>query len=380
MRAFTGVVYRWIVKPILFRFPADSVHELFISLGEYAGWHPWLHTLTHAFWGYDDGRLVQTIHGMSFKNPIGLSAGFDYDARLIGILPSVGFGFHTVGTVTNGAYAGNPRPMLGRLPKSRSLLVNKGFKSAGIDAVGARIERQKSSVPLGMSIGATNRSYGQFSEMVEEIARGFIKAEAISRLDYYELNISCPNLINIRNIQERFDTPAGLAGILERLSSLSLVRPVFIKMPLEKSIEETRALLDAAAPFPFIKGLIFSNLAKDRTNPRFDRDEIKAAGKGNFSGKPTEAKSNELIGFTYARYKDRFTIIGCGGVFTAEDAYKKIRLGASLVQMITGMIYMGPQQIGAINKGLVKLLERDGCKTIAEAVGRAAPRFAAEES
>lgn len=371
MTTLTGLMYRWILKPILFMFPADTVHELLVAFGEEAGKMELFRQITSILWKHHDPRLTQTIHGLTYANPIGLSAGFDYDARLIDILPSVGFGFHSVGTVTNGVYDGNPRPMLGRLPKSQSLLVNKGFKSAGMDAIARRIGDTRSTIPLGISIGATNKAYKTFTDMVEEIAQGFIKASKIPGADYYELNISCPNLINIQNIEKRFDTPTGLTAILTRLSTCPIVRPVYIKMPLEKTLEETGALVDAAIPFAFIKGLIFSNLAKNRENPRFDSEEIKNAGKGNFSGKPTEAKSNELIAFAYARYKERFTIIGCGGVFTAEDAYKKIKLGASLIQLITGMIYMGPQQIGAINKGLVALLERDGYKTITEAIGKA---------
>ncbi len=369
MRLLTGILYRRILKPVLFWFPADSVHELFIDLGERAGQYSLLRNITRSLWNYPDPTLSQTLHGMRFTNPIGLSAGFDYDAHLIEILPSVGFGFHTVGTITNGSYEGNPRPMLGRLPKSQSLLVNKGFKSAGIDAISKRIKDKKSSIPLGMSIGATNRTYKTFSEMVEEIAQAFTKAKLLPNINYYELNISCPNLINIQNIAERFDTPSGLLEILKKLETLSINRPIFIKMPLEKSLEETKNLVDTALPFPYIKGLIFANLVKDRSNPKLNKEEVARAGKGNFSGKPNEAKSNILIEFAYGLYKERFTIIGCGGVFTAEDAYTKIKLGASLIQMITGMIYMGPQQIGIINKGLAELLKRDGYKNITEAIG-----------
>ena len=140
-------------------------------------------------------------------------------------------------------------------------------------------------------------------------------------------------------------------------------------MPLERKLEEIKELMEVAIDFSFIRGLIFSNLVKDRTNKAFDIDEIKKAGKGNFSGKPVEQKSNEILSYAYKTYGKRFILIGVGGVFTAEDAYKKILLGASLVELITGMIFMGPEQIGIINKGLAELLKKDGYHNIKDAIG-----------
>ena len=137
----------------------------------------------------------------------------------------------------------------------------------------------------------------------------------------------------------------------------------------EKSVEETLSLCEVASNYKWVSGFIFSNLVKDRTNPLFDKEEIENAGKGNFSGKPTEKLSNNLISAVYKKYKNRFIIIGCGGVFTGADAYEKIKRGASLIQMITGMIYEGPSVIGNINKELAELLKKDRYKNISEAVG-----------
>ncbi len=321
-------------------------------------------------WRYDDPILACSVAGLSFQNPIGLSAGFDYNADIVNILPSIGFGFHAVGTLTHEAYAGNAPPMLGRLPKSRSLIVNKGFKNKGVVKVLASMSAITASVPRGVSIGATNKVYPDFAAMLDDLIAGFRDAERFQNFDYYELNISCPNLLNLQNLKEQLTSPGGLTKALERLSTLSLRRPVFIKMPLERTMDEIDALIEAARPFALIEGLIFSNLAKNRNNPVFDGKEIKAAGKGNFSGKPVERESNEALRHVYQKYHDRFVLIGVGGVFTAEDAYQKIRCGASLVQLITGMVYMGPQQIGVINAGLARLLRKDGYDGIQEAIGK----------
>lgn len=369
-RNFFGWQYRHLVKPVLFRIPPDDIHELFLSFGKWLGQWRIIRRTVAALWRFDHSNLEQTVAGLRFRNPIGLSAGFDYRADLVDILPSLGFGFHSIGTLTLEPYGGNPRPMMERLPRSRSLLVNKGFKNDGLPATLARLGAKLTpDTPRGVSIGATNRAYADFSEMLENIVAGFRAAERSSLFDYYELNISCPNLQNLTNLKPELASPAGLAALLVRLAPLALARPVFIKLPLERTEDEMRALVDVAVPHRFVTGLIFSNLAKDRSNPAFHPEEIARAGQGNFSGKPTEARSNVLLRLAYRHYRDRFVLIGTGGVFTAEDAYEKIRSGATLVQLITGMIFMGPQQIGAINAGLVRLLRRDGYANLHEAVG-----------
>lgn len=369
MKFVTGIIYRFVVKPILFLFPADDVHQFFLRAGKILGKFRPIRALTKALWGYDNKILNQNVSGMYFKNPIGLSAGFDYNADLVNILPSVGFGFHTIGTLTLEAYQGNPAPMLGRLPKSKSLLVNKGFKNEGITKVLSNLNPKDGRAVRGVSVGVTNKAYDTYEQMLENLISGFEQAEKSPHFDYFELNISCPNLRNVKLLTERLAEPHGLKEALTLLAQLSLCRPVFIKMPLERTEEQLRALIEVAKDFSFVRGLILSNLAKDRNNPHFHPDEISCAGAGNFSGKPLEEKANLLLKFAYKNYSDRFILIGVGGVFNAQDAYKKFRSGATLVQLITGMVYQGPQVIGEINQGLAKLLKKDGFKNISEAIG-----------
>jgi dihydroorotate dehydrogenase subfamily 2 len=369
MKFVTGIIYRFIVKPILFLFPADDVHHLFLRVGKILGKFRPIRALTKALWGYENKVLNQVVSGMYFKNPIGLSAGFDYNADLVNILPSVGFGFHTIGTLTLEAYEGNPAPMLGRLPKSRALLVNKGFKNEGITKVLSSLNPKDGRAVRGVSVGVTNKAYDTYEQMLENLISGFEQADKCPHFDYFELNISCPNLRNVKLLTERLAEPGGLREALTRLAQISLSRPVFIKMPLERTEEGLHSLIEVAKDFSFVRGLILSNLAKDRANPHFHPDEISCAGAGNFSGKPLEEKANELLKFAYKNYSDRFILIGVGGVFNAQDAYKKFRSGATLVQLITGMVYQGPQVIGEINQGLAKLLAKDGFSNISEAIG-----------
>jgi len=364
-----GFLYRKIIKPILFLFKADDVHLLFLKIGSFLGDSKYLKIFTKKIFSYKNKILKTKVVDINFENPIGLSAGFDYDADLIDILPSVGFGYHTIGTVTLFPYEGNTKPMLGRLPKSRSLLVNKGFKNSGIISVLKKINKKEKNIPIGISIGSTNRIYKKIEDMIEDIYLSFEKVLEYDYFDYFELNISCPNLINVEGLKDKFDEPLGFGMLLNKLSYLNINRPLFIKMYLEKNKEETLTLCEVASTYKFVNGFIFSNLVKDRSNPKFDKKEIESAGRGNFSGKPTEEMTNNLISEVYKKYRDRFVIIGCGGVFTAFDAYEKIRRGASLVQMITGMVYEGPSVIGKINKDLAKLLKKDGYKSISDAVG-----------
>ena len=366
-----GLIYRKIIKPILFLFKADDVHVFFLKIGNFLGQKSFTRKIIKKVFRYKNDILKQEVLGIKFKNPVGLAAGFDYDADLIDILSYVGFGSHTIGTITALPYGGNPKPMLGRLPKSRSLLVNKGFKNKGIDAILKKISARSGGrkIPIGISIGSTNKAFKSTDEMSDDIFYSFSRCVEVDYFDYFELNISCPNLVNTQNIKDKFDEPIGLGLLLHKLSFLKINKPLFIKMYLEKGEEETLALCEVASAYKWVNGFIFSNLVKDRGNPLFDKGEIEAAGKGSFSGKPAEQLSNNLISSVYKKYKDRFIIIGCGGIFTGIDAYEKIKRGATLVQMITGMIYEGPGVIGKINKDLVKLLKKDGYNNISEAVG-----------
>jgi len=362
------IVYKLFAKPFFFILPAEWVHEQAMFWGEMVGNIPLKRAFLHYMFSYRHPAIKQKIAGITFENPVGLSAGYDYMAAFTQVLPSIGFGFETVGTISNHPFEGNKKPRLGRLPKSQSLLVNKGFRNPGADATIQKLKKMKFEFPLGISIGKTNsvEVAGTQKAAVEDVIVAFQKFQkARLKNNYYELNISCPNLKG----GVSFYPSKELNTLLSAVGKLKIKKPVFVKMPIEKSDTEVRGMLDVIVKHKWITGVIFGNLQKDRKDPSFVQDEILMAGVGNFSGKPTFRRSNELIKFAYSGYGKKLIIIGCGGVFTAEDAYRKIRLGASLIQMITGMIFEGPQRITQINRELVKLLEADGYANISEAVG-----------
>jgi len=358
--------YRFIWRPIFFTFESERIHLALTGAGERIGRSRLLCRAIGGLLAEHNERLVQTIAGITFPNPIGLAAGFDYRAQLPNLLPALGFGLGTIGTITNQPCAGNPPPRLGRLVQSRALLVNKGFRNEGIRAVTAKLLGQKFEIPTGLSIGQTNTAKPITSkEAAADIIEAFVAAEVSNvPFSYYELNISCPNLAG----PPTFYHPAHLQELLARLTELKLTKPLFIKMPIEKTDDETRAMLTVIAQFP-VTGVIFGNLQKDRRHPALVPAEVIKCGRGNFSGKPTFRRSNELIALAFREYGDKLIIVGCGGVFNAADAYTKIRLGASLVQLITGLIFEGPHLAAQINRGLLYLLSRDGFSHLSEAVG-----------
>ncbi len=364
---FAHRLYRYVVRPILFRIDSERVHLGAIDFGAWVGEWPLVVAFLSFFTRVSNPALTQTVAGVSFQNPIGLAAGFDYEARLHKALPAVGFGFGTIGTITKNAYEGNALPRLGRLVDSRSLLVNKGLKNLGIAATLARCANDAPVIPLGLSIGMTNtKAITGESEAIADILAAFTEANSTpNSFAYYELNISCPNMM----IPVSFSAPQSLDALLSALDSLHIAKPLFMKMPIEKDDAETLELLAVIARHNVL-GVIFGNLQKNRQDPSLNPAEVAKYAKGYFSGKPTEKRSNELIALAYKNYGQKLVIIGCGGVFSAEDAYTKIKLGASLVQLITGMIFEGPQLIAEINHGLVKLLKQDGFKNVSEAVGK----------
>jgi dihydroorotate dehydrogenase subfamily 2 len=359
--------YKWILKPILFKLDAEDIHDSFIKIGQNAGKFKITQKTASIFWNYKDSSLKQNVLGINFTNPVGLAAGFDYEGRLTQIMPEVGFGFETIGTITNNPYEGNEKPRLGRLIKSRSLLVNKGFKNLGIHNTLEKLVGKKFKIPVGLSIGVTNTSsLKNQQEAILDIIKSFQTAEKSEiPFSYYELNISCPNL----QTSVEFYSPTSLEELLNAVTKNKLNKPLFIKMPIDKTNAEVLEILKVVAKYP-VAGVIFGNLQKDRNDPAFDQKEVARFSKGNFSGKPTEKRSNELISLTRKTCGKKLIIIGVGGVFNAEDAYRKIKAGASLVELITGMIFEGPQVISDINLGLTKLLKRDGYKNISEAIGK----------
>lgn len=367
------LIYKYIIKPILFRFDAEEVHNSFTKLGEFFGKSSLIKRFISLFLKYENGDLEQNLFGLKFNNPVGLAAGFDYNAKLTNVLDSVGFSFESVGTVTFSPYEGNMKPRLVRLPNSQSLLVNKGFKSHGIHRVLSEINMwDENNFNVGISIGATNSEKCSTDKLqIKDIIQSFEylkNSSIIDKFAYLELNISCPNVLGSGSLAD----PINLRKVLNEIRKLKIEKPLFVKFQLEIDWELAKKLIKIMIEYN-VDAIILSNLLKHRDTGLInekDLDNIKEL-KGNFSGKPTFNLSNDLISKVYLEFGDKIKIIGLGGIFSAEDAYRKMELGASLVQLITGMIYEGPQLIGDINKGILSIMRSKGFRNISEVIGSA---------
>lgn len=344
--------YTKIIKPIFFLFDAETIHDSCTKIGVLLGGYNLTRLKTKVLFSFSHPANATTLNGILFPNKVGLAAGFDYNGDLTGILPSVGMGFHTIGSVTYLPYEGNKKPRLGRFPESKSLLVNKGLKSLGAKVIAQKLSGIQFQIPTGISIASTNTLFNSDEEQILDILKTFTIFENSNVAHaYYELNISCPNTFG----GEPYTTPNRLRVLLEAIEKLKITKPIFVKMPIDQSKIETLELLNVIDAHT-IAGVILGNLTKDKNNPdvtKTDREKWKTAN-GNLSGKPTWNRSNELIQLTRRNFGKRFTIIGTGGVFNGADAVLKMKLGADMVQLITGMIFEGPQTIGEINLKLAQ--------------------------
>ena len=345
-------LYRYALKPILFRMSPDFVHDLFLTLGEMAGWLAPKRWFFNLLYGYHGPDISKTVDGITYRTPVLLSAGFDADGRLTRILPSLAFGGEEIGSVTAQVCAGNPLPRMTRLIRNSSLVVYKGLRNKGVDALIARLRRtpRASGFVLGVSIARTNTPSAStdVEAGIRDYVESFQKLNAAGVGDYYTINISCPNSYT----GETFTEPALLAQLLPKLREIPCAKPVYLKMPINVPWEQFAELL-AIADKNEIQGVIIGNLNKNYGDLAYPEDAPREF-RGGLSGAPTFALSNELIKKTRAKYGTRFTIIGTGGIFTPEQAMQKFAAGADLIQLVSGMVFEGPGLMREICKHYAK--------------------------
>ena len=367
IRQATRLGYKHVAKPLLFKQHPDDVHHSLVRTAKVVQKVPVIRELPR-LWGYRSPFLEQTVLGLRFMNPVGLSAGFNKNIDMASVMRNVGFGFMVGGSVTAEACDGNPKPWFHRLPKSHSLVVYAGLPNQGVERIAQRLTTYPAhtfdNFPLVVSVAKTNSvAAATDKEAILDYCASLKRLDRDGVAPFYEINISCPNTHG----GEPFSTPERLEMLLAAIDGLVIHRPVSIKMPIDKPWPEFRALLEVIVKHN-VQAVTIGNLRKERKGMKL-ADSLPNEVKGNLSGAPTREISTRLIHDTYKHYGDKLIVIGVGGIFTAQDAYDKIRAGASLVALITGMIFEGPQVVGDINAGLVALLKRDGYANIAQAIG-----------
>lgn len=339
-------MYTRVIKPILFQFNPETVHEVLVFFGETLGRLSFTQAILGFFYIYKGPSISKIIDTIEYKTPFILSAGFDYNARLTHILPYIGLGGVEVGSVTARPCAGNPKPRLTRLPKSKSILVNKGLRNEGVDAIIRRLKSrpQENNFVVGVSIARTNdEKSASLEEGIRDYCYSFKRLNDENVGDYYTLNISCPNAFG----GETFAVPHLLEKLLGEIKKIPCSKPVYVKMPINISWDVLNELISLVVKYSF-SGVIIGNLQKDYETLEF-REEAPREYHGGLSGKPCFHPSNNLIKKARAQYGN-LTIVGCGGILSPVDALYKFEIGSDLVHLITGIIFEGP--------GLVKKMCR----------------------
>ena len=363
------MIYRSLLRPILFRLPPETVHELALhSLSLILGSRPARTFISARTTLSPFGNLER--FGLTFANPVGLAAGFDKNGTAAQALSALGFGFIEVGSVTSEPQPGNPRPRLFRLPRDRALINRAGFNNCGAAELRQNILRARPDCILGVNIGKSR------SVAIEDAIPDYLETfDAVYDIaDYVAINVSSPNTPNLRELQ-RPELLSGLVNSLQernreltRKHGLSSPRPLLLKIAPDLFEAEIESIVEVAAGND-IAGIIATNTTVRRDGLQTRREKVDACGAGGLSGAPLQQRANEVITLIHRLTRGALPIIGVGGVFTAEDAWAKICAGASLIQLYTGFIYEGPRVARRINEGLAEILKREGFHSLDDAVG-----------
>jgi dihydroorotate dehydrogenase len=356
-------IYSRLVRPVMFRMDPERAHRIAIGAGAWLG--PLASMMRPAV---PDDRLAVDVAGLRFPNPIGLAAGFDKSGEAIDLLGALGFGFLEVGSVSLDPSDGNPRPRLFRLPQDEAIVIHYGVPNAGAQAVASRIGQARRRVPLGVNIVKTNRGPSAAPESADAIIGEYVETARFfaPRADYLMLNLSCPNTENGRDF---FADRAHLDACLAALSEVRLRLPVFIKVSPVGGVATIERVLAAAEPHDFVAGFMF-NVPPGKPEGLRTPATVWRAMPGAVSGPPAARVLDDCVRECHRRMdRRRYTLFAAGGVSSAADAYAKIRAGASLVGLVTALVYHGPGVVRRIRDGLARLLRRDGFGAVSEAVG-----------
>jgi len=362
------MIYRSLLRPILFQLPPETAHELALKCLCSALSLPSAKNIFAArHQSSPFGELKR--FGLAFANPVGLAAGFDKNGRAADALCALGFGFVEVGTVTHQPQSGNEKPRLFRLPEDRALINRLGFNNCGATQLVANVTRQRPDCVLGVNIGKSRRV--AIEDAIPDYLATFETVYDVA--DYIAVNVSSPNTPNLRELQRQDLLSELLRALQERNRDLALRksvrrRPLLVKIAPDLSERELESIIEVAARAE-VAGIIATNTTLSRDGLRTSAGRVQAHGAGGLSGAPLRNRSSDVISFIYRATGGKLPIVGVGGVFTAEHAWEKIVAGASLIQLYTGFIYEGPGVAKRINEGLRRIVSKEGFASLDEAVG-----------
>lgn len=337
-------MYKLLIRPILFLFDPEEVHYFTFSLIRFLNKIPFISNGIKKMYQVEDVSLERELFGLKFKNPVGLAAGFDKDAKLFDELSNFGFGFIEIGTLTPKAQPGNPKKRLFRLKADSAIINRMGFNNGGVEEAVLRLKKN-THVLIGGNIGKNKVTPNENAVDDYKICFNAL----FDHVDYFVVNVSSPNTPNLRALQDKEPLTNLLKDLQVENSNYAKKKPILLKIAPDLTNEQLLDIIDIVSETK-IDGII-------ATNTTISRDGLTSENKaemGGLSGKPLTNRSTEVIRFLSEKSNKAFPIIGVGGIHTVEDALEKLEAGADLIQLYTGFIYEGPKLVKDINKALSK--------------------------
>jgi dihydroorotate dehydrogenase len=343
-------MYKLFIRPFLFLFDPEKIHYITFSLIRFLCKVPLMALIFRSIYKIEDKRLERTLFGITFKNPVGLAAGFDKNAVLFNELANFGFGFIEIGTVTPLGQEGNPKKRLFRLKEDNGIINRMGFNNDGLEIAIQQLKKNKGKLIIGGNIGKnTQTSSENYTTDYELCFNGLYPF-----VDYFVLNVSCPNVASHAKLNDK-SYLIELITAIQKLNNQEIIqKPILLKIAPDLNNNQLDEIIELVAETK-IDGVIASNTSTTRNNLKASNRLLKEIGNGGLSGQPIKELSTKVIKYLAQNSNKAFPIIGVGGIHSAEDALEKIEAGADLVQIYTGFIYEGPGLIKKINKALLTL-------------------------
>ena len=339
-------MYKYFLKPLFFLFDPERVHNVVFNLIKFIHLVPGVGNSIRWYYVNNHPKLQRKVFGINFKNPIGLAAGFDKDAKLFNELSNFGFGFIEIGTVTPEKQNGNPKKRLFRLVEDEALINRMGFNNEGVEEIVKRLKKNKSII-IGGNIGKNkntpnDKAFYDYSFCFERL---------YEYVDYFVVNVSSPNTINLRDLQSKKPLTRILSSLQKLNNKKPKRKPILLKIAPDLNKKELSDIVEIIKKTK-IDGVVASNTTLNRNGiVSKNRNE-----KGGLSGRPLSKKSTDIISFLSQKSNKSFPIIGVGGVHSPQDAIEKLEAGADLIQLYTGFIYEGPGIAKKINQSLINYL------------------------
>ncbi|GFD97125.1 quinone-dependent dihydroorotate dehydrogenase [Tenacibaculum mesophilum] len=341
-------MYKLLIRPIFFLFDPEKIHHFTFSLVKFLSKIPGMSSIFRGMYQVNDKKLERNLFGLTFKNPVGLAAGFDKNAVLYNELANFGFGFVEIGTVTPKGQEGNPKKRLFRLKDDKGIINRMGFNNEGLEAAIEQLKKNKGKIIIGGNIGKnTNTAPENYTEDYVACFKGLHPY-----VDYFVLNVSCPNVSSHAKLEDADYLKELITEVQKLNNAEAQQKPILLKIAPDLNNQQLDEIIELVAETK-IDGVIASNTSVNRDNLKASKELLQEIGNGGVSGQPVKDRSTKVIQYLTDNSNKAFPIIGVGGIHSEKDALEKLKAGADLVQIYTGFIYEGPSLVKRINKAIL---------------------------